>query len=161
MRLSAPIPHSDQPWLLGLFPLFPSSAPHGTARGRKRCQGSLCCSPPRTPAAPGTSCVSVHTHTGQGMEKPVLPSCLMLLQCLWSSLEAAGQCSTLEQLCCTKETKSEIPPTSESSTQPTAPHNVPFSPLELKPLVRTWVSGLPKCHQTAKYCLMPAPAFHA
>lgn len=101
------------------------------------------------------------THTGQGMEKPVLPSCLMLLQCLWSSLEAAGQCSPLEQLCCTKETKSEIPPTSESSTQPTAPHNVPFSPLELKPLVRTWVSGLPKCHQTAKYCLMPAPAFHA
>lgn len=157
MRLSAPIPHSDQPWLLGLFPLFPSSAPHGTARGRKRCQGSLCCSPPRTPAAPGTSCVSVHTHwAGHGKARAS-----QLPDAASSSLEAAGQRSPLEQLCCTKETKSEIPPTSESSAQPTAPHYMPFSPLELKPLVRTWVSGLPKCHQTAKYCLMPAPAFHA
>lgn len=90
------------------------------------------------------------THTGQGMEKPVLPSCLMLLQGLWSSLEAAGQSSPLEQLCCTQETKSETPPTPESCAQPTAPQCVSFSPLELKLLVRTQVLGLPKCHQTAK-----------
>lgn len=100
----------------------------------------------------------VCTHSVQGMEKPVLPQSLMLLQGLWSSLEAAGQCSSLEQLCCAKETKSEMSAAPESTTQPTAPHYVSFSPLELKPLVRTRVSGLPKCHP--KYCPMPAPAFH-